>query len=72
MEYASVVWFPHLVKDIEKVERVQRRATKRVSTAQGFRYSGRLAVLQLDSLALRRVIADLVEIFKMKLRFFAV
>jgi len=30
LEYASCVWSPHLMKDIERLERVQRRFTKRL------------------------------------------
>ena len=30
LEYASCVWSPHLVKDIDQLERVQRRFTKRL------------------------------------------
>ena len=66
LEYASVVWSPYLVKDIKKLERVQRRATRRVYTVRKCSYSERLTALQLDSLDRRRLFADLLEIFKMK------
>jgi hypothetical protein len=32
IEYAEVVWSPFIVGDIEKIENVQRRATKQVPT----------------------------------------
>jgi hypothetical protein len=33
IEYAEAVWSPFKVGDIEKIENVQRRATKQVPTA---------------------------------------
>ena len=40
LEYASPVWSPSLVfKETEKIERVQRRATKRVSAIRNFQYA---------------------------------
>ena len=65
LEYASPVWSPSLIKDIGKIEQVQRRATKRISTIRNFHYSERLRSLDLRSLESRRLIADLVEVFKM-------
>ena len=34
LEYASVIWSPHLKKDKIAIENVQRRATKRVRKLQ--------------------------------------
>jgi hypothetical protein len=31
LEYANVIWSPHLQRDIDTLERIQRRATKRVA-----------------------------------------
>ena len=59
------MWCPYLRRDIERLERVQRRATKRVSSVRSYQYSERLTRLQLDSLERRRLAADLVQVFKM-------
>jgi hypothetical protein len=64
LEFASPVWNPHLIKNIDKLETVQRRATRRISTIKLLPYSDRLSVLNLDSLKLRRVIFDLVQVYK--------
>ena len=64
LEYNSVCWSPCLVKDIIKVESVQRRYTKRIPGLQNLSYSQRLVLLGLDSLELRRLRTDLIEVFK--------
>ena len=38
LEYANQVWCPHLIKDIEAVENVQRRATKQLSELKDLPY----------------------------------
>ena len=65
LEYASSVWSPYLIRDIERLERVQRRVTRKVSTVRHCSYSERLKRLQLSSLKSRRVTADLLQMFKM-------
>ena len=50
LEYAQVVWAPHLKKHIRKLERVQRAATKLVPGLQDKEYQERLHVLKLPSL----------------------
>ena len=35
MEYAAVVWSPNMKKDIRKIERIQKTATKMVPRAEG-------------------------------------
>ena len=47
LEYASVVWSPHLKKHINLIERVQRRATKRVEGLKNLLYIERLKRLEL-------------------------
>ena len=42
LEYASSVWSPHLIKHIEALESVQRRATKQVPGLSKLPYSERL------------------------------
>ena len=56
LEYASVVWSPYLVKDIKRVESVQRRFTKRLSGMSNLTYSEWLASLGLESVELRRLL----------------
>ena len=64
LEFASPVWNPHLVKNIDKLESVQRRVTRRVSRIRHLPYPNRLAELNLDSLKLRRLSSDLTHLYK--------
>ena len=52
LEYCALIWSPHYRKDINTLEKVQRRATKLVPTASTFSYESRLNQLQLHSLAI--------------------
>ena len=65
LEYCSVVWNPVLKKDIENLEKVQRRFTKRLPGLQHLTYCQRLARLQLESLELRGLRLDLVFTYKL-------
>ena len=60
LEYASSVWNPHLLKDINLLESVQRRFTKLLPGLYNVPYKDRLAVLKLPSLELRRLCIDLI------------
>ena len=64
LEYASQAWSPHLVADINKLEAVQRRFTKRLKGMEDMDYPSRLKVLAIDSLQKRRVLADLIFTYK--------
>ena len=64
LEYNSPVWNPHFVKDIRTLESVQRRFTKKLNGLHDLTYEQRLQVLNLDSLEVRRIRADLVLTFK--------
>ena len=64
LEYANQVWNPHLVKDIEAVENVQRRATKMIPQLKNKSYEERLRALDLPTLAYRRSRGDQIEAFK--------
>ena len=64
LEYASCVWSPHLKKDIDTLEKVQRRATRMVPELNHLSYSERLKKLQLPTLLYRRKRADLIQAFK--------
>ena len=64
LEYNSVVWSPYLKQDIDALERVQRRFTKRLCGYGSHSYSERLRLLQLPSLELRRLQSDLIWCYK--------
>lgn len=64
LEYASCVWSPHLKKDMDAIERVQRRATKLVPELRDLPYAERLRKLQLPTLLYRRKRADLTQTYK--------
>jgi len=65
LEYNSVTWSPHLIQDITKIEKVQRRFTKRRHSLKHMSYSDRLIKVGLPSLELRRLHLDLVYCYKM-------
>jgi len=52
------------IKDIETIERVQRRFTKKLPGLRNFSYDERLSRLRLHSLELRRLLTDLVWCYK--------
>ena len=64
LEYANQIWAPYLVKDIEAVENVQRRASKLVPSLKDLTYEERLRKLRLPTLAYRRARGDMIETFK--------
>lgn len=63
VEYAVQAWRPYLSGDIDKIERVQRRAT-RIALGDGVPYEERCAILGLESLESRRERGDLIQAFK--------
>ncbi|NQY00907.1 MAG: hypothetical protein HRT70_07220 [Flavobacteriaceae bacterium] len=64
LEYAVAVWNPYLLRDIELVERVQRRATRCVHGLYNKSYLDRLKCVEIDSLQTRRYMFDLIEVYK--------
>ena len=64
LEYASNVWSPVQIGLIDKLESVQRRYTKRLPGLESLSYSERLTLLDLESLEMRRLRADLVTTYK--------
>ena len=64
LEYAAVIWNPHLKKDIAKLEKVQRDITRKVPVLQGLTYEERLDQLELTTLKDRRVRGDAISMYK--------
>ena len=64
LEYGNVIWSPRLIRDIDAVERVQRRATKTVPGISTMTYPDRLQTLRLPSLVYRRARGDMIETYK--------
>ena len=59
LEYASPVWSPHHVTQIDKLERVQKFFTRKLRNMHNFSYNDRLSYLKLESLEYRRLQNDL-------------
>ena len=64
LEYGVSAWNPCLKRDIETLERVQRRATKKAPGLRGYEYEERLRILGLTTLEERRIRGDLIQQFK--------
>lgn len=64
LEYGQVVWSPGLQCDIEKVEKIQRRATRLIPEIRNLSYGERLKVLNLPSLSDRRKRGDMIQLYK--------
>ena len=57
-------WRPHYRKDIDKLEKVQRKATRIVEGMWEYSYEDRLRILGFTTLETKFLRADLIEVFK--------
>jgi hypothetical protein len=65
LEYAQAIWSPYKKSQLDKLEQVQRRATKQVPGLSHLSYKERLTKLKLPTLVYRRARGDMIEMFKM-------
>ena len=64
LEYGVQAWRPYLQRDINNIEKIQRRATKMIRGLENLPYERRLQEVNLISLERRRLRADLIQVFK--------
>jgi len=65
LEYGNPIWGPFNKADQKLVERVQRRATRVVTTIRGMPYEDRLRALKLPSLQYRRRRGDMILLYNL-------
>jgi hypothetical protein len=64
LEFSSAAWSPYYQKDIDILEKVQKRAVSMVNGLNGLTYDEKLVALGLEPLLERRKFADLMLMFK--------
>jgi len=64
LDYCVQAWRPHLIKDVQVLEKVQRRATRFIEECGGMSYEDCLRTVGLTTLETRRLRADIVEVYK--------
>ena len=64
LEYCIQAWRPYRKKDIDMLERIQRRATKMIPELRDLSYEERLKECGLTTLETRRLRGDQIEVFK--------
>ena len=64
LENSTTVWNPHLLKDINLLESVQRKFTKRIPGLRNVPYEDRLGELGLETLESRRLRMDMSMCYK--------
>ncbi|KAF2351633.1 hypothetical protein FHG87_017614 [Trinorchestia longiramus] len=64
LEYAVQLWSPTLRRDINKMGKIQRKATKLIPELRNLSYKRRLQQLELISLEQRRLRGQLIETYK--------
>ena len=63
LEYCTQAWNPHLRKDVDMLEKIQRRATKLIPELRDLTYEERLKECGLTTLETRRLRGDQIEVF---------
>jgi hypothetical protein len=64
VEYANTVWAPKRICDIEKIEKVQMKATQILFKDKKMSYEQRLRYLKLPTLKYRQLRGDMIQMYK--------
>ena len=64
LEYGNTAGYPHLIRQANKIEQVQRRATKLIPSLTNLPYEQRLKKLNLPSIAFRQLHGDMIQVYK--------
>ena len=64
LEYANSVWAPYKKIHIDKIEGIQKRATKQIPGLCNLSHPERLKKLKLPTLAYRRIRGDMIKAYK--------
>ena len=64
LEFSSSVWSPWLISDIDMLENVQKKAVNMISGLSARDYTGKLKELDLWSLKKRRIMFDMIQVYK--------
>ena len=64
LEYYIQAWRPYRKKDIDKLERIQRRVTKIIPELRDLSYESHLLECGLTTLETRRLSGDQIDVFK--------
>ena len=65
LESSVSAWSPWERRDIDAMEKIQRRATRMVPAIAGNDYDTRLRMCRLTTLERRRIRGDMIDVFKM-------
>lgn len=64
IDYCAQLWWPFMQGDLQSLEKLQRKATKKVLGLRNVPYEDRLTILNMTSLSQRRQKYDMIEVYK--------
>ena len=64
LEFSVAAWSPWMQKDVDVLEKVQKRMARMVSDVRGASYEERMEEMKLTTLMERRLRGDMVEVYK--------